>query len=264
MLTITLMLLSATPIDAAFESWSKKFPEPKTLSEANGAGFSCPNHGGGTTLNHLTALSKTLPITKDEDLLQLVPWARNKDECFRHIAIEAILARLPKYDRNSLSVPSMHDVEHFQFHDIMVALTQYLDAKKIAWDATIFDGLLVKTALADFSTLAHGKWTEEIGPQKGFQEFLTLDAKTVSVMSRHSLKDPKWPDHTWTSAVKSVTRDAKGVFTITCEWSQESNANGYQGERQVPAQFTYAIWPVAPGIVWFREGTQYWIKLKRS
>ncbi|MFT3708373.1 MAG: hypothetical protein QM817_12035 [Archangium sp.] len=168
------------------------------------------------------------------------------------------------YDQNALSVPPMNDVEHFQFHDIMVSLTQYLDAKKIAWDPKLFDGLLIKTTDADFSKLAHGKWTEEIGPQKGFQEFVTLDAKTIAVMSRHLPKDPKWPDHTWTSAVKSVTRDAKGAFVITCEWSQESNADGYQGPKNVPAQFVYSIWPVAPGIAWFKDGeAAYWIKLKR-
>lgn len=262
MLAFALMIMAASPIDTAFQGWESKLPEPKTLSEMNGAGFRCEAHKGGTTLNHLSALSKTLPIAKDADLLQLVPWTRNRDECLRYIAMDAIINRIG-YDRNSLAVPSLEDPEHFQFHDILFALTQWLDARKIVWDPKLFDGLQIKTTLADFPALAHGKWVEEIGPQKGLQEFVELDAKTIAVMSRHLPKDPKWPDHTWTSAVKSVTRDARGVFLITCEWSQESNANGFKGEKQTPAQFTYSFWPVAPGITWFREGTQYWIKLKR-
>lgn len=261
---VTIVVVAGTPIDTVFKAWAVTLPEPKSLADSNGMGFSCPNHQGGTTLTNLSTIAKTVPITTDAELVQLVPWARHTDACLRHIAIEAILAHLPSYARNSLSVPPMHDPEHFQFHDIMVALTQHLDSKKIAWNPRVFEGLLVKTTLADFATLAHGKWVEEIGPQKGFQEFVTLDAKTVAVMSRHLPKDPKWPDHTWTSAVKTVTRDARGIFTLTCDWSQESNADGYQGDKQVPAQFSYSIWPVAPGIVWFREGERYWIKLKRQ
>ncbi|MFT3708374.1 MAG: hypothetical protein QM817_12040 [Archangium sp.] len=72
----TLVLLTASPIDTAFQSWEQKFPDPKTLSDANGMGFSCAHHKGGTTLNHLRSLSQTLKVEKDADLLQLVPWAR--------------------------------------------------------------------------------------------------------------------------------------------------------------------------------------------
>jgi hypothetical protein len=257
-----MLVLAASPIDTAFQRWAEKLPDPKSLSDMNGAGFSCKHHGGGTTLNHLVSLSKTLKLERDADLLQLVPWARHRDECLRYIALEAIMARIG-FDQNTLSVPNLEDPEHFQFHDIMVALTAYLDARKISWDPKSFDGLLIKTTLADFPSLAHGKWRERLSPQKGFQTFLELDAKTIAVTSRHLPKDPKWPDHTWTSAVKSVTRDARGVFVITCEWSQESNASGYQGEKNVPAQFTYSIWPVAPGLAWFKEGEQYWIQLER-
>lgn len=263
MIVVTLVILTASPIDATFQGWAKKLPAPRTLSEMNGAGFSCPRHGGGTTLNHLGSLAKGLKLERDEQLLELVPWARNEDECLRHIAIEAILARLPGFDRNALSVPPMHDPEHFQFHAIMVALVAHLDAKKLPWSEKAFDGLLVKTSLADFPALAHGRWAEEIGPQQGFQALVELDPARVAVSSKHLPDVPKWPLHTWTSAVKTVTRDAKGVFTITCEWSQESNAKGYRGEKQTPAQ-NYRLWPVAPGIIWFQQGEEYWIKLKRE
>jgi hypothetical protein len=36
MLIPVLVILSASPIDTAFQSWAVKLPEPKTLSEMNG------------------------------------------------------------------------------------------------------------------------------------------------------------------------------------------------------------------------------------
>jgi hypothetical protein len=251
-----------TAIDEAFRSWEKKLPEPATLSEHNGASFMC-NADHGATLTLLAATAKKVKIERDEDLVTVARWARHADPCLRQIALEAILPRIP-FDRNKLAVPHMHDPEHYEYHDIFVALKVYLDRKHVAYDAKVFDGMMLDVKDADFAALVHGKWIEQID-NKGFQEFLEVDREESRVTSKHLPPDPKWPDHTQTTRIKEVKTNTDGQFVLTGAWNIESNAAGYKGPKNEPAQFVYSFWPVKPGVMWIKNGeTAYWIKMKKS
>lgn len=249
-------------IDDTFRAFETKLPEAATLSEQNGATIPCGGDRWATfTLLHSTA--KKVHIERDDDLVTVARWARHRDACIRQIALQVILPRIG-YDTNQLAVPSMHDPEHYEYHDIFVALKSYLDRKHVTYDANVFDGLMVDVKAGDFATLVHGKWVEEI-ENKGFQEFLDIDREESRVTSKHLPPDPKWPDNTQTTKIKNVTTTERGQFVLTGAWNVESNSAGYKGPKNEPAQFVYSFWPVKPGVMWFKNGeTAYWIKMKKA
>jgi hypothetical protein len=250
----------STRIDDRFREYEKKLPEPETLSEGNGATLDCEHHGYATyTL--LAALAEKLAIARDDELLDLVPWARSKDPCLRQIAIEAIVTRI-KFDRDRLSAPGMHEPEDHVFHEIFVSLRRYLLAHSVAFDAGIFGGMMLVVGPADFALLKGG-WDEAETKMKNFASRVDYNGEHLLVTTHHVTPDPAWPDHTWTTKVKDVVVNERAQFVVTGEWDVESNANGYQGKKLVPSQFSYVFWPISAEIVWFDDGRGSFTKLRR-
>ncbi len=248
-------------IDDTFRRLERGLPPADTLSEQNGASTMCA-HGGGSTYTHLRALGTKVPIANAADLPRLIKWARHSDLCIREIAIHALLPKIG-YNENQLAIPWMHGPEHYEFHDILAASRAYFDAKHIAYDAKIFDGLLLAPNAHDFHAHFDGHWTEDSGG-KGFQEFVELAGDEIRVTTKHIPVDPKWPDSTETTKIKGVAVD-HGQYVVTGAWNVESNAAGYQGPRMVPAQFEYRFWQVSDDIAWFKNvNSPYWDKLRRS
>ncbi len=244
-----------------FRGFEHALPPAQSFSEQNGASTDC-QHGGGSTYSHLRALGNKVPIASAAELPQLIKWARHSDLCIREIALYALIPKIG-YDENLLAIPSMHDPEHYEFHDILAASRAYFDAKHIAYDAKAFDGLMLEPSAHEFHTHFAGHWTEDAGG-KGFQEFIELTADQIRVTTKHIPVDPKWPDSTETTLIKNVAVD-HGQYLVTGAWSVESNAAGYQGPRMVPAQFEYRFWQVSDDIVWFKNGNSpYWNKFRRG
>lgn len=116
------------------------------MSESNGFTMVCKRHGDATyTL--LQATAQKLPVRRDSDVAALVPWARSGDDCIR-IVLDAIVAKIG-YAHNRLSVPGMHDPEHYHFHFI-VSTKAYLDARVPGYDKRIFEGALIDFSPKDF------------------------------------------------------------------------------------------------------------------
>ena len=264
----------STRIDDRFRELEKKLPEPETLSEANGATLDCEHHGYAT-YTHLAALAEKLAIARDDELLDLVPWARSGDPCIRQIAIEAIVARI-KFDRGRLSVPGMHDPEDHLFHEIFVSLRRYLLAHSVAFEAGIFGGMMLVVQPPDFAMMK-GSWDEADTKMKNFVSRVEYDGELLLVTRHHVTPDPAWPDHTWTTKVKDIVVNDRGQFVVTGDWNVESNAKGYQGQNiyvvgapqgvppheNTPSQFTYVFWPISAEIVWFDDGLGRFTKLRR-
>jgi hypothetical protein len=246
-------------IDDMFRGLEKQLPEPATISESNGASTKCL-HGDYATYTLLDAIAKRVPIASDDELPQLVKWARHPDLCVRDIALEAMIPRIG-FDRNKLVLPSMHDPEDILFHDILATLASYLDAKHIAYDPKIFAGLLLKPSPHDFHKL-EGHWVEDAAGMN-IIDVVEITQDEVRVTSQLTRPDPKWADHTETTKIKAVTID-HGQFFVTGVYSVESDSTGFQGQRTTPAQFEYHFWQVSDDILWFKDATSYWTKLRRK
>lgn len=252
----------AVTIDELFRGFVKELPAPVTLSEQNGMGMAECDGKPAPTYNLLRATAEKLPVKGDADVLSLVPWARHKNPCIRQIAIEALITKIG-FDRNQLSAPGMHELEGHHFHDIMVSTKHFLDARKVTIPPEVFAGLQVAPTEKDFASLLRGSWVEEVDG-KGFQDFVEIAEAELSVTSKHLPADAAHPDHTWTTGIAAVTVNERGQFVVTGAWAVESNSTGYRGKRTEPSPFVSRFWPVAPGVVWFKNGEHaYWEKLRQ-
>lgn len=252
----------AVTIDELFRGYVKKLPEPVTLSEQNGLGMVECDGKPAPTYNLLRATAEKLPVKTDADVMRLVPWVRHQNPCIRQIAIEALITKIG-FDRNELSAPGMHELEDHHFHDIMVSVHRFLEARKVTIPVEVFQGLQVTVTEKDFGPLLNGSWVEEVDG-KGFQDFVELSEAELSVTSKHLPTDAAHADHTWTTGVTGVTVNERGQFVVTGAWAVESNSAGFRGKRSEPSPFVYRFWPVAPGVVWFKNGEHaYWEKLRQ-
>jgi len=249
-------------IDELFRGFRHELPAPETLSEQNGPWIECGDRGATYTL--LSATAAKVPIASDADLVRLVPWCRDEDVCVRQIALDAVVPYIG-YDHNALVLPHMHDPEHFLYHDILLALRAHLDRREVDYDPQIFDGLFLAVEEGDFAELIHGRWEQEVDRKAvNFESSVEVDAEQIRVTEKETSGDPAWPDHTWTTKIKTVVLSDQRQYVITGAWNIESNANGYQGSKIEPSQFVYRFWLVAKDIVWFKDGEgAYWIKLHR-
>ncbi len=250
------------PLAEKLASYREKLPAAATLSEQNGASFSCPHHGS-VTYTLLFAAAAKLPISSDADLVTLAHFARDEDACVRYIAIEAIMKKIG-YDSNSISLPSVHEPDHFQYHDVLGSLKTHLESHHVSYPARVFDGLMLDVSERDFEPLLHGHWHEDVGKSKNFQYLVELDGKLLHVTHRETHGDPAWPDTTSTIEIDKVTVNAQRQLVVTGAWRQDSSAKGYVGKKITPADITYSFWPVSHDLVWFRQGTGYWDKLVRG
>ena len=197
------------------------------------------------------------------ELVPLVPWARHPDTCIRQIALDVLLPKIG-HDRNRLSIPPMHETDHFQYHDIFVSLKAHLEREKVAFDPAIFEGLMLSVGVGDFPSYAHGRWVEAASRGKNFQYFVEIGKETLRVTHAHSPPDPAATDHSWTTTIASVAMNDRGQWLVTGSSAVESSNKGYVGKSQ-PAPFVYAFWPVAPNVMWFRDSpTDYWERLERQ
>jgi hypothetical protein len=180
----------------------------------------------------------------------------------RQIALEAVVRGIA-YPRNELVLPSMHDPEHYLYHSILAAFEAYLDRRHVPYDAKSFDSLMLAPSAADFHTRLDGNWHETDLENKGFVGVVELGRDEIRVTSKHVPPDPGWPDSTQTSKIANVTVD-DGQYVVTNAWSMESNAAGYRGPKNVPAQFVYRFWQVGEHVMWFKNGNSpYWDKFQR-
>jgi len=247
-------------IDATFERYVQQLPAPVDLSDSNGISTEC-KPGQYATYNLLASAGAKLPVHGDADLPVLVKWARHSDLCIRQIALEALVPKIG-FDRNKLVVPSMHDPEHYLFHDILATAKAYFDAKHVAYDPRLFDGLMISPHVGEFHARFDGTWIED-APGKGFQEVVEITNDQVRVTTKDVPADPSWPDDTQTTEIKDIAID-DGQYVVTGRWSAESNAAGYRGDKQVPGQFVFRFWAIGEHLMWAKTGNSpYWNKFRR-
>ncbi len=250
-----------SPLDAIFEGYQKKLPEPATLSEGNGATLECPHHGY-VTYTLIRASAEKLQVKDDADLIALAYWARDVDPCIRQIALDALLPKIG-FDSNKLAVPVMHEIDHYEYHEIFVAVKAHFDGRRIAYPPSLFDGMMIDIGAGDWETSLQGHWQED-AKGKNFQTFLEISGKTLRVTRHEVHDDPGWPDHTMTSEVSDVRVNAQKQLVVGGAWRQESNAKGFVGKKLTPSDLTYSFWPVSRDVMWFREGPDaYWDKMIR-
>jgi hypothetical protein len=236
-------------IDKLFLSYEAKLPNPATLSEGNGASLRCPRHGG-VTYTLLEATAKKIPLSSDADLPLLVPWARHEDACLRQIALEALLPKIG-YDGNKLSVPPMHEPEHYLYHDVFVSLKSHLDAKHVAYDPAIFGGMMLSLTAKDFVPTLRGDWIEKIGKSNNFQRSVKVDEHRIVVTTKTTHPNPDWPDRTETFEIADVRVNDRFQFVVTGKRSFATTAGRDGGFERVPPSRTYSFWPVSKDVMWF-------------
>jgi hypothetical protein len=234
----------AHPLDELFRGYQKKLPEPATLSEGNGATLKCPHHGY-VTYTLLFATAEKLPLQSDADVARLVRWYRDGDPCIRYIALEGFLPKIT-HDRDRLSLPGMHEPGDYQHRDILVSVKLFLDAKRVAYDAKLFDGVIVSVTPKDFGPMLHGNWKEAITKSYNFRHLVAIDAKSVRVTRQKTTPDPQWPDRTSTTEIQNVAVDERQQFVVS------------------GADQTYTFMPVTSGVAWFDNGEPGdWRKLEK-
>ena len=232
---------AAQAIDELFAQYAKQLPEPATLSQQNGATCECEHHGGATyTL--LYAASEKVPTATDADLVHVIKWARHQDPCIRQIAIDVLVAKLG-YDRNSLSLPNMHDTAHYQFHAIHAALRARLDSQRIAYEEAEFGGLLFVTDTKQAVRLLAGSWIEEVDANAGRQFLLEVTPQSSRLTSRHLPIDAKFPDSEYIAPLEGLSL--------------------VDGHVMAKADPNHQFWLVTNDLVWFRALSPYWVKLRR-
>jgi hypothetical protein len=252
----------AARIDAVFRAYRREIPRASNIAEANGTALMCPHHGGASyTLLH--ALAAKLPIVDDRDFAALVPWMRDDDECIRHIAVAAFVDRVG-FDTRHMSGPSMHDPEHVDFHEILVALKRRLDERRASYDPKIFAGLLLDVGAEAFGPVMYGTWEQDVDPRfHNFQYIVQIDAELIRVTHHATHPDPHFPDETATTKLKDVRANERHQFVITGAWDEVSNTAGVHVPRVEPSATAYVIWPVQPGLAWM-NGVGDWIKLRKK
>lgn len=230
----------ASSIDALFTQFAQKLPEPATLSDQNGATALCSH--GYATYNLLHATAQKIPVESDADLRFVVPWARHGNPCIRQIAIEVLLAKLG-YDRNTLSLPSMHDPEHYQFHAIHAALKARFDGQRIPYTVGDFGELLFIVEPTRAVEYLVGAWTETVDANAGAQTLLAVTPQASTVTSRHLPVDARFADMVHTATFKGLAL-VDGHFVAKGDPAQE-------------------FWPATQNIMWYRAESPYWVKLRR-
>jgi hypothetical protein len=243
-------------IDDYFRQYAVRLPEPTTIGDMNGISLKCAR--GGATYAFLNTLAARVPLDEDEELLQAIPWLKHEDPCIRQIALTAV-ARKVGFDTNRLAVPGMHDPEHHYYHQIILALRSYLDERHVPYDPKAFEGMLVDMDDKAFSSYLVGNW--EQADKKGWNLLDSLEVKDdMFYLSRRRVRPhPKWYDHTKTSKIKEVHAKQR-QYVVSCEWSQESFANGFVSNKIVPSHVSYMVWPVTNDVMWLKQGGGSWKK----
>jgi hypothetical protein len=247
-------------IDDYFRQYAVKLPEPTAIGDMNGISLKCAR--GGATYAFLNTLAARVPLDEDEELRQAIPWLKHEDPCIRQIAVTAV-ARKIGFDTNRLAVPGMHDPEHHYYHQIILALRSYLDERHVPYDPKAFEGMLVDVDDERFSSYLVGNW--EQADKKGWNLLDSVEVKDgIFYLSRRKVRPhPNWYDHTNTSKIKDVRTNMQRQYVISCEWSQESLANGFVSNKIVPSHVSYMVWPVTNHVMWLKEGDGSWKKFRR-
>ncbi|MBN8421174.1 MAG: hypothetical protein J0L73_19820 [Verrucomicrobia bacterium] len=257
---ISLQLLAADApekrnvIDSLFQRWEKTLPEPTTISEMNGMSprDTCAQHDS-RTYGFLGVIANQVPIREASDLTALVPWSRHDDLCIRQIALDAIVKSI-EFDRDELVVPSMHDLEDYHYHHIMVALGQYLRQNKVSYDGALFDGMYVTIGPDDVAAFASGRWEQEDKPSLNFRDCVEFSG-TDLVMGIMDKNEGQWRiKHRGTSKVDSIKITPDQQMLI-------STSNQVSPDKKI----TQMLWPVAKDIMWFKQqGSWNWTKFRRA
>jgi hypothetical protein len=246
-------------IDDYFRQYAVKLPEPTAIGDMNGITLKCAR--GGATYAFLNTLAARVPLDEDEELLQAIPWLKHDDACIRQIALTAVALKIG-FDTNRLAVPGMHDPEHHYYHQIILALKSYLDERHLPYDPKAFEGMLVDVDDKRFSSYLAGNWDQ--ADKKGWNWLNSVEVKDDMIhISRKKVRpDPDW-DHTNTSQIKNVRINEQRQYVISCEWDQQSIANGLVSRKTSPSQLSYVVWPVTNDVMWLREGDGPWKKFRR-
>ena len=240
-------------IDDLFRGFETKLPEAETLGEQNGPFVRCLGNRGAT-VTLLRALAAKVPILSDLDLVRLVPWARHPDPCVSQIALRTIALQIG-YDEDSLY--AFLDPEGFQYHDVFVSVKAHLDRKRVPYDPTIFEGLLIIVDANDFPALIHGHWFED-EDFSGFKEFVEVDREHVQI-TRKLLPLGSRPDSTSTTKITSVVSNEHRQFVVAV-----SGASSITGAAGKPEPVVYSFWPVKNGVMWFKNGQHAaWKKMRK-
>jgi hypothetical protein len=169
------------------------------------------------------------------------------------------------YASARLSVPDMHETDHFQFHDILSSAKTWLDARQVTYDEKVFDGSMLEITDAQFASWMKGRWQEVISKGHNFQYLVTFDGAELRVTHDRTEPDPERPVSTSTTRIAQVRVNDKRQWVVSVAWSEESSSRGFQGKRVEPSDRVYSFWPVSEDLVWFDNAQPgSWKKLRRS
>lgn len=240
-----------TRIGELFRGYRAVLPEPATFFVGLDATLSCEHHGS-VAYRRLDALAAEVPIEIDRDIAALLPWCFDPDPCVRQIAVSSLVPRIG-YPENALSVPAMHDLEHFQHHDIIFSIVAYLKARGCPFDPSPLEGQLLDVDATQFAGFLHGTWREQDDGQS-WLEVVEIDADYVRVTLEVRPPDPDFPDSTDTSRIATIHVDERGRFVVANAWDIQSDTSGYTSGRVIPSQWIYWFWPVRMDLLWFSRG----------
>jgi hypothetical protein len=220
-------------------------------------------------LQNMHPVGDRLPIRTDADLLPLVRWLHDDDNCVRAAAADALWPRLG-VGVGGRSV-SVEDRESYTHHELASALKIQLDKSHVKYDRKIFEPLMLGLSEKDFPVLLSGNWAQPI-TNDSWQMLVTIESQTIRLTKKFTHPDPNWPDQTSAHKVKELRVNEKDQFVIQSDelpLPDQTSGKGAQTKTR-RAERQYVFWPVAKDVVWFQysngpfEVGRHWTKLKRK
>jgi hypothetical protein len=235
------------PVDRVFERYERDhvWIDPASGNEA----LARPgrNEGSVATCAHCDypvcyeapPIEDDLVIRRDEDLVRWIRWLRAPDPCVRRVAEHALSTRFGT-GAGGLSV-SVQDMHGLEYHALACGLRARLDAAKIPYEPSAFDGLYVALAERDFAPISGGRWQSGDGRR-------TVDVTADSIGVRDAAapggtKSPAPPDRVYTDRVTEIRVSPACRFEVT-------------GLTKDGAVRTYALVPVSEDVLWFAASNE--------
>ena len=145
----------------------------------------------------------------------------------RQIALKAALRQIGS-PSGRFAVPSMHEAEHYEYHDILVSLKARLDDARTPYDSRSSTGSCSASETRTSGRSSRGSGEKEVDQWNNFQYLVEIDQDTLRFTHKLRQADPSWPDTTETIKIKSAHVNAKSQFVVTGEWLVETT-KGHEG-----------------------------------
>lgn len=217
--------------------------------------------------SNMRPIAERIPIETDADLVPLVRWLGDDDNCVRAAAVDALWPLIGfQSGGRSVTVEDRDDIGH---HKLVCALRARLDVHQIRYDPHQFDPFMVSSTEKDFGKVFEGRWEQPVS-NEGWQTIVVVAGETIELI-RRPRTDAGATDDVNSYEIAELRRNEKYQYVIDGAWRRDPAEARDGGKRQRPRNGRKLVfWPSARDSAWFsysNEGSETltgWTKLKRK